>query len=137
MKSCWGYELDCDSSNSYNRPACLGSYNGWVQSKKEQINTFYNQADFGFVREQRNEMMMMCEPSFKVIFMVNSSKYITYFINFYISFQEDSSLECSSHLRFCRGRNILINFTSLAHRREPIRYKMDVLKEGEIGGFCK
>ncbi|XP_065217712.1 EGF domain-specific O-linked N-acetylglucosamine transferase [Planococcus citri] len=113
-KSCWGYELNCDSSNSYHRPVCPGSYNGWVQSKKEQISTFYNQADFGFVREQRNEMMLMCEPSFK----------------------EDSSLECSNHLRFCRGRNIFINFTSLASRKEPIRYKMDVLKDGEIGGFC-
>lgn len=62
-----------------------------------------------------NEMMVMCEPTFP----------------------DDSSLECSEHLRFCRGRNIMINFTDLAMRNEPLRYKMDVLKDGEIGGYCR
>ncbi|KAJ8933646.1 hypothetical protein NQ318_019291 [Aromia moschata] len=51
-------------------------------------------------------------------------------------FPDDSSLECSEHLRFCRGRNIMINFTKLLNREEPIRYKMDVLSEGDIGGYC-
>lgn len=31
----------------------------------------------------------------------------------------------------------MINFTDLAMRKEPIRYSMDVLKEGQIGGYCK
>ncbi|XP_026671080.1 EGF domain-specific O-linked N-acetylglucosamine transferase isoform X1 [Ceratina calcarata] len=39
-------------------------------------------------------------------------------------------------MRFCRARNIMLNFTDLLHRNEPLRYKMDVLKEGEIGGYC-
>ncbi len=30
-----------------------------------------------------------------------------------------------------------MNFTSLASYKDPIRYKMDVLKDGEIGGYCK
>lgn len=51
-------------------------------------------------------------------------------------FQADSSLECSGHMRFCRGRNIMVNFTALARREEPVRYKMDVLGEGDIGGYC-
>ena len=66
VDSCWGYEVDCDAVNSYARPACPGDHNGWVKSKKEQLSTFYKQGDFGFVRDQRNEMMVMCEPSFKV-----------------------------------------------------------------------
>lgn len=31
----------------------------------------------------------------------------------------------------------MMNFTNLEHFKDPIRYKMDVLKDGEIGGFCK
>lgn len=49
----------------------------------------------------------------------------------------DSSLDCSEHLRFCRGRNLMLNFTDLIHRKEPFRWQNDVLKSGEIGGYCK
>jgi protein O-GlcNAc transferase len=49
----------------------------------------------------------------------------------------DSSLDCSDQLRFCRGRNLMINFTDLIHRKEPFRWQNDVLKPGDIGGFCK
>lgn len=48
-------------------------------------------------------------------------------------FPHDSSLECSKYLRFCRGRNILLNLTDLSTRQDPIRYKLDVLKQGQIG----
>jgi EGF domain-specific O-GlcNAc transferase len=67
------------------------------------------------VKEQLKELTVYCEPTF-----------IT-----------DSSLECSDYARFCRGRNIMVNFTDLVHRKEPMRYAMDVLKQGEIGGFCR
>lgn len=30
----------------------------------------------------------------------------------------------------------MVNFTDFLHRREPVRYHMDVLKEGEIAGYC-
>nr|CAD7427710.1 unnamed protein product [Timema monikensis] len=113
-KVCWGYERDCKPQNSYSTPSCPGDHRGWVKTKQDQLRTFYTQGDFGYVRDQLQEMMVMCEPTFK----------------------EDSSLECSKHLRFCRGRNIMINFTDLNTRKEPLRYKMDVLKEGQIGGFC-
>lgn len=45
-------------------------------------------------------------------------------------------LECSEYLRYCRGRNIMFNFTDLAHREDPYRYKMDVLKQGQVVGTC-
>lgn len=85
-----------------------------MTTKKAQVETFYAQGDFGYVRDQRKEMSIFCEPLFV----------------------DDSSLECSEHMRFCRARNIMINFTDLIRRKEPIRYKMDVLKEGQIGGYC-
>lgn len=31
----------------------------------------------------------------------------------------------------------MMNFTDLVHRTEPMRYATDVLKQGEIGGYCK
>lgn len=107
----WGYEFDCKSSNHYSIPNCPGDFKGWVKSKQDQINTFYTQADFGYIKEQLQELKILCEPLFP----------------------DDSSLECSDHLRFCRGRNIMMNFTSLLHRNEPLRYKMDVLGDNDIG----
>ncbi|KAK0161010.1 hypothetical protein PV327_009530 [Microctonus hyperodae] len=113
-KSCWGYEDDCDEKYSFLRSQCPGDHKGWVATKQAQIDTFYSQGDFGYIRDQRKEMKLLCEPLYA----------------------DDSSLECSEHLRFCRGRNIMINFTNLATRSGPIRYAMDVLKAGDIGGYC-
>lgn len=112
---CWGYEPGCRLQKAYSVPSCPGDHRGWVKTKQDQLNTFFTQGDFGYVKDQIQEMMVMCEPTFI----------------------DDSSLECSKHLRFCRGRNIMINFTELTNRSEPIRYKMDVLNEGQIGGFCR
>lgn len=111
---CWGYEYDCEWGKQYSKPACPGDHKGWVETKTAQESTFYAQADFGYVKQQLRELKLVCEPLFP----------------------DDSSLECSEHLRFCRGRNIMINFTKLINRDEPIRYKMDVLGEGDIGGYC-
>uniref|UniRef100_A0A182TAF5 Uncharacterized protein n=1 Tax=Anopheles maculatus TaxID=74869 RepID=A0A182TAF5_9DIPT len=139
--ACWGYEEGCTERTRYANNTCPGSYVGYVQSKQAQLDTFYSQADFGtlffdsssqpsttkhlnnfvaplkfsFVRDQIRETRIMCEPQFP----------------------HDSSLECSKYLRFCRGRNLMINFTDLAHRSEPLRYKMDVLRQGQIGGHCR
>uniref|UniRef100_A0A182RAY3 EGF domain-specific O-linked N-acetylglucosamine transferase n=1 Tax=Anopheles funestus TaxID=62324 RepID=A0A182RAY3_ANOFN len=114
--ACWGYEDGCTEPNRYANHTCPGSHIGYVKSKEVQLDTFYSQADFGFVRDQIRETRIMCEPQFP----------------------HDSSLECSKYLRFCRGRNLMINFTDLAHRRsEPLRYKMDVLSSGQIGGHCR
>ncbi|CAG4944872.1 unnamed protein product [Colias eurytheme] len=114
-KACWGYETDCNQKNSYHvRPRCPGDHRGWVKSKQAQYETFYTQADFGYVKEQIDELMVMCEASIP----------------------DDSSLECSKYLRFCRGRNLMLNFTGLVGRGNNLRYKMDILGPGQIGGHC-
>uniref|UniRef100_A0A182X0S2 EGF domain-specific O-linked N-acetylglucosamine transferase n=1 Tax=Anopheles quadriannulatus TaxID=34691 RepID=A0A182X0S2_ANOQN len=112
---CWGYEEGCTERNRYANHSCPGSHIGYVKSKQAQLDTFYSQADFGFVRDQMRETRIMCEPQFP----------------------HDSSLECSKYLRFCRGRNLMLNFTDLVRRTEPLRYKMDVLGPGQIGGHCR
>ncbi|CAO1415149.1 unnamed protein product [Diamesa hyperborea] len=112
-KSCRGYEQNCRNPEYIHK--CPGNHSGYVESKEAQLEVFFDQADFGYIKQQVSEMSVMCEATF-----------IT-----------DSSLECSKYLRFCRGRNLMVNFTDLVHRKEPIRYAMDVLKQGQIGGYCK
>ncbi|XP_060518881.1 EGF domain-specific O-linked N-acetylglucosamine transferase [Cylas formicarius] len=109
----WGYHLSHKWGSQYSKPDCPGDHKGWVKTKFEQKNTFYTQGDFGYIKQQLKELKILCKP-----FLA-----------------KDSSLECTDHLRYCRGQNILINFTRI-DRTEPIRYKMNVLSEGDIGGFC-
>ncbi|VVC97388.1 unnamed protein product [Leptidea sinapis] len=115
-KACWGYEVNCERNNSYSvQPHCPGNHRGWVKTKVAQYDTFYTQADFGYIKEQIDDLMVMCEASIP----------------------DDSSLECSKYLRFCRGRKLMLNFTGLIGRGDNLRYKMDVLGPGQIGGYCK
>ncbi|XP_045487670.1 EGF domain-specific O-linked N-acetylglucosamine transferase isoform X3 [Pieris rapae] len=115
-KACWGYDTsNCIENNSYHvRPHCPGDHKGWVKTKEAQYETFYTQADFGYIKEQIDELMVMCEASVP----------------------DDSSLECSKYLRFCRGRNLMLNFTGLVGRGDNLRYKMDILGPRQIGGYC-
>ncbi|XP_058979914.1 EGF domain-specific O-linked N-acetylglucosamine transferase [Musca domestica] len=114
-KGCWGHEPDCAKENRFQTPICPGSHTGWVRNKESQVETFYEQADFGYIKHQIKEMKLMCEP-----------KLIT-----------DSSLECTEYMRFCRGRYLMLDFRDLPKRQERIRYHMDVLKEGQIQGYCQ
>lgn len=66
-KSCWGYEEDCEPENAFSIPHCPGDHKGWVATKEAQIDTFYAQGDFGYIRDQRREMKLICEPLFVVI----------------------------------------------------------------------
>ncbi|RVE43829.1 hypothetical protein evm_011497 [Chilo suppressalis] len=68
----------------------------------------------GYVKEQIDELMVLCEALYP----------------------HDSSLECSKYLRFCRGRNLMLNFTGLIGRGNNLRYKMDILGPGQIAGHC-
>lgn len=65
-KACWGYEEDCRAENSFSIPHCPGDHKGWVATKRAQLDTYYAQGDFGYVRDQRKEMMLFCEPLFVV-----------------------------------------------------------------------
>lgn len=40
-----------------------------MTTKKAQVETFYAQGDFGYVRDQRKEMSIFCEPLFVVSFI--------------------------------------------------------------------
>lgn len=113
--ACWGHEQWCKPPYRFQTPQFRGDHTGWVQNKQAQLDTFFYQADFGYIQQQMSEMTVMCEPTYR----------------------EDSSLECTKYLRFCRGRNILMDFHDVAKRKDLIRYNMDVLSQGQVGGHCR
>ncbi|XP_054717643.1 EGF domain-specific O-linked N-acetylglucosamine transferase-like [Uloborus diversus] len=112
---CWGYEKSCLPHQRYSNPICNESSKGWTKSKDEQINSFFTQGDFGYIRERLDEITPIC---------VSKGK-------------NESYLECAKYMRFCRGRNIMFDFKSLETIPEPMRYRDDVIKEGQVGGKCK
>lgn len=59
---CWGYEPDCPQHLGYSSANCPGDHKGWVSSKPQQLQTFINQADFGFVSQQRQSKKVICKP---------------------------------------------------------------------------
>lgn len=112
---CWGYEKNCEISNRLFLPECPGSSNGWVTDKKEQIDIFWKQGDFGYIKERLGEMKTYCKPEKS----------------------GDSKLECVDHLRMCRAKNILFDFADLNSKNSNDRYREDIFKQGQVGGKCK
>nr|CAG4641526.1 EOG090X02IK [Eurycercus lamellatus] len=112
---CWGYEDDCPHHLGYSDAKCPGDHKGWVNSKQQQRKTFFDQADFGYIKQQINTREGICNAAAV----------------------DDSTLECSQYLQYCQGTNLYLDFRDLLHRKEAFRYKMDVLKKGQIGGKCK
>lgn len=111
-KACWGYEKSCSAEHRFSYPVCTSLDSGWANSIQAAQELFWKQADFGYVRERLNEMKTLCKPSKPA----------------------DSSLKCSSHMRFCRATNLYLDLRS--PRRGHERYKEDFLEQGEIGGHC-
>ena len=110
-QACWGYEPDC--KRKANLVQCPDDSRGWTTSKEKQIAEFWRTADFGYIEEKRNELKEYCSPS------------------------PSSSLECVDHLRFCRAKNIYIDFRHTETSKHHDRYREDILKVGDIGGYCQ
>ena len=108
---CWGYESNC--SNNASLIQCPDDSRGWTTTKEKQIAEFWRSADFGYIAEKRGELREFCSPS------------------------PSSSLECVDHLRFCRAKNIYIDFRHIETSKHHDRYREDILKPGDIGGYCQ
>ncbi|XP_031566079.1 EGF domain-specific O-linked N-acetylglucosamine transferase-like [Actinia tenebrosa] len=114
-KPCWGYEDDCKEEDRYSNPTCTTHHPVWAQTIEDQKNLFFEQGDFGYVKNIKNQMYNLCipkEPS-------------------------DSSLSCSKNLCFCRATNLYIDFRRLKPKDTNDRFREDVLKQGEVGGHCE
>jgi len=114
---CWGYEDYCERNSSAGIECNQESFSGLIKTKAEAEETFFNEADFGYVKERRAELRQYCLPS------INKS----------------SSLVCSKHLQFCEGEGMMIDLRGIEDRvhTENLRYRMDVLSEGEMGINCQ
>lgn len=113
-RKCWGYEKKCPKENRLSQPECPDSSRGWASTKEDQLNQFWKGADFGYILERRKEMKLFCLPKS----------------------QGDSSLECAKYARYCRAKNIYLDFRR-ATFTENENFKEDFLLEGEIGGHCE
>lgn len=75
---------------------------------------FYNTADFGYIKELRRELKPYCRPR--------------------SNFNSSSSLECTDFLRYCIGHNLVIDFNNVKTLKEPLQYRDDILRPGDIEG---
>uniref|UniRef100_T1JAU4 EGF domain-specific O-linked N-acetylglucosamine transferase n=1 Tax=Strigamia maritima TaxID=126957 RepID=T1JAU4_STRMM len=115
QNGCWGYEKNCTPRQIYSIPSCPGDHGGWAKSKQDQIDLFFSQGDFGYIRDREKEMKPLCKSTHP----------------------DDTSLYCADHSRYCRATNIMFDFDNLLNIESPMRYRMDVLKKGQLGGHCK
>ncbi|KAF7693436.1 EGF domain-specific O-linked N-acetylglucosamine transferase [Silurus meridionalis] len=110
---CWGYEKDCSPAYRFSFPTCTSVDSAWARSVQSAQETFWKQADFGYVKERLSEMKTLCEP-------LNPG---------------ESSLKCTSHLRYCRATNLYLDLRK--PRRGHERFNEDFLQKGEVGGHCR
>lgn len=52
----------------------MGPETTWLPSKQDQIDMFYVQGDFGYVKQQREEITYICEPTNSVILIIKLLK---------------------------------------------------------------
>ena len=110
---CWGHEPGCrwsgpESFSSEIR--CLHEID--PRSHRPALDTFYHQADFGYLRNKLGSMVNLCQP-------------LT---------ERGASLDCSWNMEFCQGRNLFIDFSEIQGRDYSLKYSMEVLSQGRIGG---
>ncbi|KAK2194258.1 hypothetical protein NP493_1g07044 [Ridgeia piscesae] len=112
---CWGYEKDCQVKHRMSSPKCDGEARGWAKSKEEQVEMFWNAADYGIITERQDELQYMCEPTSP----------------------DDSSFKCTKYARYCYGTNIYMDFSESKLKSSTSKFREDVFKQGQIGGHCK
>jgi len=104
---CWGHEHNCQINQSF-------SHNFTKCSDVGDRQTFFNEADFGYVGTKLKSLDHVCQPEVP----------------------GDSELLCSSQMQFCTGSNIYLDLRDVPTDR-LVQYDMDVLKYDQIGGRCK
>lgn len=67
VKKCWGYEQKCLEEHRLSLPSCPESSRGWAATKEAQIEAFWKAADFGYMKERRDELKVLCKPESEVV----------------------------------------------------------------------
>uniref|UniRef100_A0A224YNT3 EGF domain-specific O-linked N-acetylglucosamine transferase n=1 Tax=Rhipicephalus zambeziensis TaxID=60191 RepID=A0A224YNT3_9ACAR len=113
--SCWGYEPGCSAQDRYSVASCPEDSAGWASNKQQQQHFFFNQGDFGFIRERYKTLSILCQPHELGA----------------------SLLECVSHMELCRAKNIRLDFKRLLSMTGLVKYREDILGPGLVGGYCR
>ena len=110
---------------------------GYYEDLKKNKAIFYDEADFGYVQKKREELKFYCKPveSNLAINKPSQGQSADQSNDQSISRSVSSSLKCTDYLRFCEGRNIYVDFRKLTTIPEPMRYRTDVLDDGDVGGW--
>ena len=112
--SCWGHEKGCTYREAFRAGPqgikCDPARDPYSGRSADRV--FFEQADFGYLAKIRETVQEFCSGG-------------------------DSRLSCSKNLQFCQGRNIMVDLRDVQKEERSLRYQMDVLKQGEIGGSCK
>ena len=96
QSACWGYEPDCRNENRFSRPVCRGNFAGWARNRREAEELFYQQADFGYVKQMLAGSHSLCKSA--------------------SSSADSSQLICAKELQYCLAKNILVDFRALVPR---------------------
>jgi len=114
-KFCWGYEPGCKHSKRFSFPNCYSHDQRWAATLEDQQKIFWDQADFGYLKNFMDGMVEICKPKI----------------------QGDSSLKCAANLVYCEAKNIFIDFRNVNFVTSSDRYKENLFREGDIGGHCE
>ncbi|XP_075526515.1 EGF domain-specific O-linked N-acetylglucosamine transferase-like isoform X4 [Dermacentor variabilis] len=114
-KTCWGYEPGCSAQHRYCLAACPEGSAGWASNKQQQEQLFFNQGDFGFIRERKKTLAILCRPHKPGA----------------------SLLECVRHMELCRAKNIRLDFQRLLSMTGLVKYREDILGPALVGGYCR
>ncbi|XP_078488605.1 glycosyltransferase aer61 [Ciona intestinalis] len=99
---CWGFEKNCDAKNRF------GGKSPTVDCDDTSKDRYWHQADFGYLRDQLNELdeTKVCDSP------------------------NESSLHCTKFGSMCRARKLYLDL-------RDVNDGQSVVGEGGIGGFCK
>uniref|UniRef100_A0A914XRD1 EGF domain-specific O-linked N-acetylglucosamine transferase n=1 Tax=Plectus sambesii TaxID=2011161 RepID=A0A914XRD1_9BILA len=107
---CWGYEAKCLFQNSFSSNVIqCGS------ESDENLQTFWRQVDFGYLRTKRQTMKQLCASS------VLSDK---------------SSLICTGDLTFCKADAFILDLSTFNATISP-PHRRDILSFGDIQLKCE
>ena len=121
-RSCWGYEPDCPFDRAFNAGEGISCdperdpYTG-----RDSRRVFFDQADFGYLAKIGSSMWELCHG--------DGGEGGDGGVG-------GSTFSCSENLLFCHRRNVMVNLREVQRERRSLRYQMDVLRKGQIGGSC-
>ena len=120
---CWGYEPDCPFDRAFRAGEGISCDPGRdPYTGRDSRRVFFDQADFGYLAKIGSSMWELCHG--------DGGEGGDGGVG-------GSTFSCSENLLFCHRRNVMVNLREVQRERRSLRYQMDVLRKGQIGGSCR